>query len=73
MLGDITAVYTEQLPAFDILTAGFPCQPFSSRNGTRPGLSDARGQLYRELVRLLTDCKPAAFLFEVSHPHLTLT
>eukprot|EP01046_Picozoa_sp_COSAG06_P119090 COSAG06_NODE_66327_length_254_cov_1.322581_1_plen_51_part_10 len=30
----------------------------------RRGLADERGQLYRELVRLLTACQPPAFLFE---------
>jgi DNA (cytosine-5)-methyltransferase 1 len=64
VVGDITGVYAAQLPAFDVLTAGFPCQPFSERSATQPGLADERGQLYRELVRLLTSCRPAAFLFE---------
>ena len=43
--------------------AGFPCQPFSVR-GQRGGLQDPRGQLYRELARLLMKKRPAAFLFE---------
>eukprot|EP01043_Picozoa_sp_COSAG02_P005809 COSAG02_NODE_160_length_32694_cov_18.496947_3_plen_71_part_00 len=45
------------------ISIGFPCQPFSVR-GETPGLADERGQLFRELVRLLTACKPSAFLFE---------
>ena len=45
------------------IIVGFPCQPFSVR-GQTPGLSDERGQLFRELVRLLTACQPSAFLFE---------
>ena len=63
MVGDISGVYASSLPAVDLLTAGFPCQPFSDR-GRRPGLLDDRGQLYRELVRLLIARQPAAFLFE---------
>jgi len=46
-----------------ISTKGFPCQPFSDR-GSKAGLLDRRGQLYRELVRLLSARRPAAFLFE---------
>ena len=45
------------------MSVGFPCQPFSARGSTR-GLADERGQLFRELVRLLRACKPSAFLFE---------
>uniref|UniRef100_A0A6V2SFC8 Cytosine-specific methyltransferase n=1 Tax=Emiliania huxleyi TaxID=2903 RepID=A0A6V2SFC8_EMIHU len=61
--GDISSVHAADLPAFDLLTAGFPCQPFSDR-GSKAGLLDLRGQLYRELVRLLSARQPAAFLFE---------
>lgn len=46
-----------------VTSVGFPCQPFSVRGHT-PGLADERGQLFLELVRLLTACKPSAFLFE---------
>jgi len=63
LYGDITDFYASQLPAFDILTAGFPCQSFSER-GERKGLNDPRGQLYRELIRVLNVCQPKAFLFE---------
>ena len=63
MAGDITAVYANQLPDFDILTAGFPCQPFSIR-GEQGGLDDPRGQLFRELIRILNVKRPKAFLFE---------
>ncbi len=47
----------------DVMTAGFPCQPFSSR-GTRRGLADDRGQLYREVVRMLRGSRPKSFVLE---------
>lgn len=63
LIGDITEVYANQLPSFDMLTAGFPCQTFSTR-GKKAGLNDPRGQLYLELVRILKYCQPKCFLFE---------
>lgn len=62
-VGDIVGVQTAQMAPMDMLTAGFPCQPFSER-GRLPGLLDGRGQLYRELVRILRAHQPACFLFE---------
>ena len=47
----------------DILTGGFPCQPFSSR-GTQGGFDDERGQLYREIVRVLKGSSPKSFILE---------
>ena len=47
----------------DILTGGFPCQPFSAR-GKQRGFHDDRGQLYREIVRVLRACHPKSFIFE---------
>ena len=63
VVGDISEYAAGQLPAPDLLTAGFPCQPFSLR-GLEAGLGDAKGQLFRELVRLLRAQRPRAFLFE---------
>lgn len=63
LIGDITSVYGHELPDFEILVGGFPCQSFSQR-GEQSGISDERGQLYQELVRLLNSKKPKAFLFE---------
>ena len=54
---------TDIPPDIDILTAGFPCQPFSTR-GKQGGLSDERGQLYREIVRVLRHSRPKSFIFE---------
>ena len=63
LYGDISEFYAQDLPPFDILTGGFPCQSFSVR-GEQKGLNDPRGQLFRELIRILTICQPKAFLFE---------
>jgi DNA (cytosine-5)-methyltransferase 1 len=47
----------------DVLVAGFPCQPYSIA-GLRKGLGDKRGQVFGEIIRLLRDAKPEAFLLE---------
>jgi len=60
---DATTLDTETLPGFDVLVAGFPCQSFST-SGHRLGFDDARGTLFFDLVRILRDRRPAAFLFE---------
>jgi len=61
--GDITKIPTSVIPNFDLLIAGFPCQPFSYA-GDSLGLKDRRGNLFFELVRILKEKKPKAFLFE---------
>ena len=63
MWGDITTISTQQIPDFDILLAGFPCQPFSSA-GTRQGFLDTRGTLFFEIERILKDKSPFGFLLE---------
>lgn len=60
---DIRFVDTNTLPEFDVLLAGFPCQPFSLI-GKRDGLGDPRGQLFNEVVRFLNARKPRAFVLE---------
>lgn len=61
--GDIRSVKSSELPNFDILLAGFPCQPFSMI-GKRDGLEDERGQVFFEIIRILNDRKPVAFFLE---------
>jgi DNA (cytosine-5)-methyltransferase 1 len=65
--GDIIDVVSDDFPkgGFDLLTAGFPCQPFSVR-GKQKGLDEDghRGQMYQELVRILMEQQPPFFLFE---------
>ena len=61
--GDITLIPPENIPKFDILLAGFPCQPFSQA-GLRKGLSDKRGGMFSVIKDILDHHKPTAFLLE---------
>ncbi len=61
--GDIYGIPSEEIPDFDVLCAGFPCQPFSNV-GQKGGLEDARGQLIYQVVRILRDKQPKAFILE---------
>ena len=60
---DVRTVDVDALPEFEILLAGFPCQPFSLI-GKREGLADPRGQLFNEVVRFLDARRPRAFVLE---------
>ena len=60
---DIKELKSDILPNFDILLAGFPCQPFSII-GKRDGLNDPRGKLFEQIVRILNHKKPTAFVLE---------
>lgn len=54
----------QSLPKHDILTGGFPCQPFS-RAGKQPGFMDVKkGTLFHEIVRLLKTSQPSMILLE---------
>jgi len=59
---DIRAVWQE-IPAHDLLTAGFPCQPFSSA-GKKEGLRDARGHLFEIIIKVLQQHQPRFFILE---------
>lgn len=61
--GDIKEIPSQEIPDFDILLAGFPCQAFS-RAGTRQGFSDTRGTLFFEVERILRDKQPEKFILE---------
>jgi len=65
--GDIKKVKEKQIPDFDILTAGFPCQPFSHA-GYKKGFADPRGTLFDNIARIIKAKKPKAYFLEnVSH------
>lgn len=60
--GDIKALHFS-IPPHELLTAGFPCQPFSSA-GKKQGIRDARGTLFEEIVRVLKAQSPKWFVLE---------
>lgn len=61
--GDITKIQAEELPDFDCLVGGFPCQAFSIA-GKRAGFNDTRGTLFFDLARILRAKQPRLFVFE---------
>jgi len=61
--GDITKINAEELPDFDCLVGGFPCQAFSIA-GKRGGFEDTRGTLFFDLARILRAKQPRLFVFE---------
>lgn len=60
---DATKIDPKDIPEFDLLCAGFPCQAFSVA-GKRQGFEDARGTLIFEIVRVLGEKRPKYFLLE---------
>lgn len=63
---DIRQIISNELPDFDILTGGFPCQSFSiiAQNPKRLGVKDDRGKLFFEMCRILRDKQPKCFIAE---------
>ena len=60
---DVREIDTKDLPEFDILCAGFPCQSFSIV-GNRKGFEDKRGNLFFEITRLAKEKRPSILLLE---------
>ena len=60
---DIKDITSGSIPDFDLLCAGFPCQSFSNI-GPNGGLSDSRGALIFQVIRILRDRQPKSFILE---------
>jgi DNA (cytosine-5)-methyltransferase 1 len=63
IVGDIFKVQNRDIPDFDFLLAGFPCQPFSA-GGKRLGFIDRRGTLFFEIERIIKAKQPKGFILE---------
>lgn len=61
--GDICELPSSAILDHEVLVAGFPCQPYSIA-GLRRGLQDERGSVFMEIIRILRDKQPKAFLLE---------
>ncbi len=62
--GDITKIHESTIPDFDVLLAGFPCQPFSSI-GKRLGFEhQTQGTLFYDVARIIKHKRPSGFLLE---------
>lgn len=61
--GDIRSVDPSDIPDFDVLVAGFPCQPFS-KMGFQKGFKDPRGTLFFQIVRIAEAKRPSVIFLE---------
>lgn len=62
-VGDIYDIDPNDIPEYDILCGGFPCQPFSNA-GKHGGFDDKRGVLFLEIIRLMEAAKPKIAVLE---------
>lgn len=62
--GDIASIDSSEIPHFDILCAGFPCQPFSIIGDKQGFRHETQGTLFFEIERILRDKMPKAFMLE---------
>ena len=61
---DIRSVREADIPPFDILCAGFPCQPFSKAGDQKGFVDETKGNLFFEIVRILKHHRPQSFILE---------
>ena len=60
---DLRKIRPDEIPDFDVLVAGFPCQSFSSA-GKQRGFDDNRGKLFFEIVRIVEQKRPSVIFLE---------
>ena len=61
--GDITKIRPADIPDFDILLGGFPCQPFSI-SGRKMGFEDTRGTLFFDICQIIDEKQPSIVVLE---------
>ena len=61
--GNLKKIDCNELPKFDVLIAGFPCQSFSVI-GRKDGFADDRGQIIFHLARIISETQPKCFILE---------
>ena len=62
VFGDIKKIEISKIPNFDVLTAGFPCQPFSI-SGHKKGFEDTRGTLFFDICKIIQKKKTKSSCF----------
>jgi DNA (cytosine-5)-methyltransferase 1 len=62
-LGDLTKIDVETIPSFDVLCAGFPCQPFS-KAGEQKGFDDERGNIFFDICKIVAHHNPKYIILE---------
>lgn len=61
--GDIASIHPKEIPDFDVLVGGFPCQPFSIC-GKKQGFKDTRGTLFFEICKIIEEKQPSYIVLE---------
>ena len=61
--GDITQINPKDIPDFEVLLGGFPCQPFSI-SGKKQGFNDTRGTLFFDICRIIQEKQPKVVVLE---------
>lgn len=61
--GDITQIDPKEIPDFEVLLGGFPCQPFSI-SGKKQGFNDTRGTLFFDICRIIQEKQPKLIVLE---------
>ena len=63
--GDLTQIEVGKIPQFDVLCAGFPCQPFS-KAGEQKGFDDDRGNIFFDICKIVKHHNPKYIILENS-------